>query len=260
MTIFTEDDLRTELHKEADKAVWVTEEGWWAVRRRIVRRRRYRAGAVVFAAAGVMGLVLGLVVPAGHHSSPQQVLMRPVSYQQACKSEPNVCQPGISGRVPAILYRPLHLPRVVAGQGCPVTPGANSSDPYVSGQQYGGAGPVWMVLGDRGDPSRGISVLGNPETPGWLAAENVWLVAPGYQGPFTVRGARLDGQGTVGFGGSPTSATFVEPPAPDPNSSNGWRFPPGTIWVTGPGCYVFQIDGTSFGETVVIDMQPPLAG
>lgn len=61
-----------------------------------------------------------------------------------------------------------HLPHVVAGESCPITPGASSTDPYVFGQQYGGGGPVWMVLGDRGDPSRGTSVLGNPETPGWL--------------------------------------------------------------------------------------------
>jgi hypothetical protein len=88
----------------------------------------------------------------------------------------------------------------------------------------------------------------------------VWLVAPGYQGPFTIRGMRLDGRGTVGFGGTPTSAAFVEPPAPDINSSNGWRFPPGTIWVTTPGCYGFQIDGTSFSETVVVAMQPPTHG
>jgi hypothetical protein len=41
-------------------------------------------------------------------------------------------------------------------------------DPYVIGQQYGGAGPVWMVLGDRGDPSRGTSVLGTPKLPAGL--------------------------------------------------------------------------------------------
>jgi hypothetical protein len=125
----------------------------------------------------------------------------------------------------------------------------------VSGQQYG-RGPVWMELGDRGVPSRGRSVLGNPGVPGWLAAENVWLVSPDYQGPFTVRGVRLDGRGTVGIGGTPGNAAFVEPPAPaDPNTVNGWRTPPGTIWVTSPGCYAFQIDGTSFSETIVIDMR-----
>jgi len=184
--------------------------------------------------------------------------MTPLSYQQACSREPNVCRPGTTGAVPAVLYRTLHLPGVAPGQSCPATPGGNSSNPYVAGQQYG-AGPVWMELGDRGHPSRGISVLGNPDTPGWHAAENVWLVAPGYQGPFTVRGARIDGRGTVGFGGAPTSAAFVEPPAPDPNSSRGWRFPPGTIWVTTPGCYGFQIDGTSFSEVVVIDMRAPVS-
>jgi hypothetical protein len=34
-----------------------------------------------------------------------------------------------------------------------------------------------LVLRDGGDPGREISVPGNPLTPGWLAAENVWLVA-----------------------------------------------------------------------------------
>ena len=260
MTTFTEDDLRTALHEEADRAVWASEEAWPIIRRRIIRRR-YRAGATVLAGAVVAGtLALGLLLPNGPLAPPQRLLIRPVSYQQACSSEPHVCQPGISGSIPATLFPPLHLPQVVAGESCPVTPGVNSTDPYVIGQQYGGAGPVWMVLGDRGDTSRGTSVLGNPKTPGWLAAENVWLVAPGYQGPFTVRGMRLAGRGTVGFGGMPTSAAFVEPPAPDPNSSNGWRFPPGAIWVTSPGCYGFQIDGTSFTETVVIEMQPPSAG
>ncbi|MGH9054563.1 MAG: hypothetical protein ACRDYY_01640 [Acidimicrobiales bacterium] len=260
MTTFTTGDLRTALHEEADKAVWAGEDVWPTIRRRIVRQRRYRAGTTVLIAAGVVGLVLGLLLPNSPQTPSQRFLIRPVSYQQACSSEPNVCQPGIGGSIPATLFPPLQLPRVAPGASCPVTPGSNSTDQYVSGQQYGGAGPVWMVLGDQGDPSRGTSVLGNPETPGWLAAENVWLVAPGYQGPFTVRGAGLDGRGTVGFGGTPTTSAFVEPPAPDPNSSDGWRFPPGTIWVTNPGCYGFQIDGTSFSQTVVIDMQPPSAG
>jgi hypothetical protein len=254
MTTFsTEDDLRTALREEASQAALPGEDIWVAVRRRIFRRRRYRAGATLLVTAGAAAVVVGLVVPTGPSPS-RRGLMQPVSYQQACSSEPNVCQPGTTGALPAVLYRTLHLPGIAAGQTCPVTPGGNSSNPYVTGQQYG-AGPVWMELGDRGDPSRGISVLGNPNPRDWHGLENVWLVAPGYQGPFTVRGARIDGQGTVGFGGAPTSAAFVEPPGPDPNSSNGWRFPPGTIWVTTPGCYAFQIDGTSFSEIVVIDMQ-----
>jgi hypothetical protein len=261
MTTFTEDDLRRALHQAAERTDWPSEEAWPSIRRKIHRQRRHRAGTTVLAAAAAAtGLVLGLVLPDGHQAPSQHRLLRPVSYQQACSSEPNVCQPGTSGTIPARLFPPLRLPRVAAGESCPVTPGVMSTDPYVGGQQYGGAGPVWMILGDRGDPSRGMSVLGSPGTPGWLAAENVWLVAPGYQGPFTVRGGRLDGRGTVRFGGTPASTAFVEPSAPDPNSTNGWRFPPGTIWVTSAGCYGFQINGTSFSETVVIDMQPPPDG
>jgi hypothetical protein len=254
MTMYsTEDDLRTALREEATQAALPAEDIWVAARRRIVRRRRYRAGATLLVTAGAAAVVVSLVVPTG--SSPSHQELVPVSYQQACSSEPNVCRRGTTGAVPALLYRTLHLPGIEPGQSCPVTPGVNSTSPYVFGQQYG-AGPVWMELGNRGDPNRGISIVGNPKTPGWAALENAWLVAPGYQGPFTVRGARIDGQGAVDFGGAPTSAAFVEPPAPDdPNNSNGWRFPPGTIWVTTPGCYAFQIDGTSFSEIVVIDMQ-----
>jgi hypothetical protein len=43
-----------------------------------------------------------------------------------------------------------------------------------------------------------------------------------------VRGARLDGRGTAGIG-TPGNAAFVEPLA-------------------------FQIDGTSFSETIVVDL------
>jgi hypothetical protein len=118
-----------------------------------------------------------------------------------------------SGTIPARLFPQLRLPRVTTGESCPVTPGVMSTDPYVGGQQYGGSGPVWVVLGDRGDRIRGMSVLGNPEAPGGPAAENVWLFTPGYPGPFTVRGGRLDGRGAVRFGGTPASTAFVEPPA-----------------------------------------------
>lgn len=163
MTTFTEDDLRTALHQAAGKADWPSEEAWRSIRRKIRRRRRHRAGTTVLAVAA--GLVLGVVLPDGHQAPSQHQRLRPVSYQQACSSEPNVCQPGASGTIPARLFPPLRLPRVTADESCPVTPGVMSTDPYVGGQQYGGAGPVWMVLGDHSDPSRGTSVLGTPQTP-----------------------------------------------------------------------------------------------
>jgi hypothetical protein len=76
----------------------------------------------VLAAAAVAGLVLGLVLPGGHPAPSQHQLLRPVSFQVACKSEPNVCQPGTRGTIPARLFPPLRLPRVAAGESCPVTP------------------------------------------------------------------------------------------------------------------------------------------
>ncbi len=200
------------------------------------------------------GLTVGLTLASAGHPA-RGVAVVPASYQQACAAEPGVCRSGVRGAIPAALTRQLHLSRV-AGAACPVTPGTNYAGPYVVGQRYG-TGPAWMVLGDRGDPARGVSVLGQPGQPGWLAAENVLLIGKGYQGPLSVRGVRLDGPGEASFGIAETT-TFIEPPAPgDANDHDGYRTPPATIWVRTPGCYAFQINGERFTETIVISMTAP---
>jgi hypothetical protein len=180
----------------------------------------------------------------------------PVSYQQACAHEPGACAVGAAGPVPATLGRPLRLPAVASRQACPVTVGENARNGYVFGLQYG-KGPVSMIIGNRGEPGRGVAILGTTPLPGWYALENVWLSGPDYQGPFMVRGQRLDGPGSASFGGaSPAMAAFVEPPGPDANANGRYRTPPGSIWIQQPGCYGFQIDGLSFSETIVIDVLP----
>jgi hypothetical protein len=169
--------------------------------------------AVVLAAGVPVGLTLA---PAGGPAPGAAVV--PASYQQACAAEPGVCRPGVRGTVPAALTRQPRLSHA-AGAACPVTPGTNYAGPYVVGQRYG-TGPAWMVLGDRGDPERGVSVLGRPDQPGWLAAENVLLIGKGYQGPLSVRGVRLDGPGVASFGTTETTTTDTARPPPPSGSGH----------------------------------------
>lgn len=137
-----------------------------------------------------------------------------------------------------------------------MTPGENARNGYIGGLQFG-SGPVSMITGNRGEPGCGIAILGTTQLPGWYALKSVWLSGPGSQGPFMVRGQRLDGPGSARFGGSsPAMAAFVEPPGPDANTNGPYRTPPGSIWIQEPGCYGFQIDGLSFSETIVIDVLP----
>lgn len=255
MSRYTEPDLRAALKSEAAGAPDPADI-WPGVQRRIVRRRALARAGAVLAIAAVVAVALETGWPALSPTRGQPVLIQPASYQQACAREPGACAADAAGPVPAILDRPLHLPTVARGEACSVTPGQNARNGYVFGLQFG-SGPVSMIIGNRGDPGHGTVILGTTQLPGWYALENVWLSGPGYQGPFMVRGQRLDGPGPVGFGGSsPAMAAFIEPPGPDANTNGPYRTPPGSIWIQQPGCYGFQIDGLSFSETIVIDALP----
>lgn len=252
MTHYTEDDLRSALRDEATAAPLIVDT-WAGLRRRMKRRRRAQAGVALVGALSVLAVLIG-VNASSQHLHPQSLL--PASYEQACAAEPDVCPADSRGKIPSDLYPPLQLPRIPTSRRCPVTPGKDATNGYVFGLQFG-RGSVHMVLGNRGDPAQGTSVLGTTQQPGWFAFENVWLVDPTYNGPFTVRGTRIDGAGTVAFGGSPELGAYVEPPGPDPNTHDGYRTPPGTIWVSTPGCYGFQINGDGFTETVIIRATAP---
>lgn len=256
MSLGTERDLRAALKSEAAAAPSPADI-WPGVRQRIARRRALARAGAAFALAAATLAALETGWPAGSPTTlGQSALIQPASYQQACAREPGACAVGASGPVPAILHRALHLPAVARDQGCPVTAGQNARNGYVGGLQFG-SGPVSMIIGNRGDPGHGTVILGTTQVPGWYALENVWLSEPGYQGPFMVRGQRLDRPGSVGFGGSsPVMTAFVEPPGPDPNANGPYRTPPGSVWIQQPGCYGFQIDGLSFSETIVIDALP----
>ena len=79
-----------------------------------------------------------------------------------------------------------------------------------------------------------------------------------YEGPILIRGRRVDGASAVGFGEGHVPYDELQLLAP----GQGAATPRGTgrEWFTftrvqGPGCYAYQVDGTSLSEVVVFRVQ-----
>jgi hypothetical protein len=89
----------------------------------------------------------------------------------------------------------------------------------------------------------------------------LWVAAPDYDGPILIRGGRVNGQGGVGFnmnGGGPPLAELQMPPGSEPTRINrgGYRAWPSYTRVRRPGCYAYQVDGTSFSYAIVFRAEP----
>jgi hypothetical protein len=180
----------------------------------------------------------------------QQGLDLPATYQEACAQE-SVCLPGTTGRIPAALDRPLHLPTVARGERCPTTTGHHDHTPLFDGIALG-TGLVRPLIAMGGDPRHGTTVAAPTQYPGWIAFKTLWFSVPRYQGPFVIRGKRLDRTWLLEFGGSPTPGPLVIPPGPTINSRAGYRTAPGGTWVNQPGCYGWQVDGLDFSDVIVV--------
>ena len=129
------------------------------------------------------------------------------------------------------LRRPLHLPHLRPHQRCPTSPSRSAPRSWSSQTLYG-RGPVYLVgvLGVRG---KTIQVdFSTSDRLGWSGEKTPWAVSRSYDGPFLVRGARMSDYGSP----------------PDPN----FRFLASTTLFRAPGCYAYQIDGTSFSKIVVV--------
>jgi hypothetical protein len=167
-----------------------------------------------------------------------------------------VASPASRSRVS--LNRPLHLPRLAPGAACPVSH-VDSTVPF--GSRFGtgaglGTGPAYPVGFSTGVLQ--LAPATNFDSHSWAGQKVLWLVLPSYRGPVLIRGARLDGNALVRFqsgnlppaqltiptytrGGQPSGVT---PPA-------GTRYVPSYTRLRVPGCYAYQIDGTSFSRVIV---------
>src|SRR5439155_15327929 len=151
------------------------------------------------------------------------------------------------------LRRPLHVPTVATGARCPVS----SVDPRVPWARIRilgiGRGPVYPGLGAHSGllwATRDVQ-SGGP----WFGDKVFWFALPSYRGPILIRGRRLDGPQIVRFGGGKLPAAELRI---ERGESVSWQGqPPGSrgvasgVRVRTPGCYGFQIDGTSFSRVVV---------
>jgi hypothetical protein len=153
---------------------------------------------------------------------------------------------------PADLHRPLHLPKLKPHQRCPLAPAADPG----TGRILNGRGPVYLI--GVGAAPRGVVDISQSarDALGWRGQKTPWAIDRSYDGPLLVRGARIDGRGSLrfayGYGEHrrelswPSGADQGQPADPR------FRFLASLTLFRGAGCYAFQVDGTTFSEVVVV--------
>ena len=155
------------------------------------------------------------------------------------------------------LHRALDFPPVAAGAPCPVTEGRRPNPDVAIAL---GSGPAYPVLGfedNRAPPDpKAVVPLYRDERRGrayWH--KTLWAVDPNYDGPVLIRARGLDPTQLVQFakpsgtpGGSAQQAGELEFRR---ERADSWRYGPSVTILPGPGCYAFQVDGTTFSEVIV---------
>ncbi len=157
-----------------------------------------------------------------------------------------------SGVWTSLEQRPLKLASLAPGAACPISASRQASAFNVTGQ-----GPIFLI--QPGTIHYGKGKL----TDGWYDVKAPWLSAPDYTGPALIRGRQLDGPNGVRFvrngphttGGLPFLQFPIVTGISSPDLEAGWRFQSAGIGFRAPGCYGFQVDGTSFSTTIVIEAQ-----
>jgi hypothetical protein len=179
---------------------------------------------------------------------------RTPTYSQICEEEGSVCSRFTTGSVPLwLIHRPLHFATVRTGGTCPVSRGKVMSGRYINGVAFG-PGPVRLLVAmEIGNLLAGYVDLLPSDTPGWFAFKTTWVVAPSYQGPIIVRAKKIDGPGRAALLAGASAGPLVVPPGPTVNDHLGSRTAPVGTYVSGPGCFAFQVDGKGFDEHIVIN-------
>jgi hypothetical protein len=112
-----------------------------------------------------------------------------------------------------------------------------------------GSGPVYVT-----PPA--VKLSGAPLEQGYSVVRVVWVSAPEYTGPLTIRNRANPAAGVL-FRGQGTEATDtldlpVEPWARHRDQLEGSREWPAYLLVPGPGCYLLEVQGDSFVEPLSI--------
>ncbi|MEJ3745081.1 hypothetical protein WEI85_17510 [Actinomycetes bacterium KLBMP 9797] len=155
-------------------------------------------------------------------------------------------------RPPATTGPPLRLPTVDADAPCPVTPSRPWSGAGVATAVLGD-GPLYPVA-DYFQPGPVLRLRDDDRLPDGGYTKKVRWIGSGYTGPVLVRAARIDGAGSASVTFSYTGERrdggyYAELRAPDSDL-------PATTTVSGPGCYAYQVDGTTFTTTIIFQATP----
>mgnify|MGYP007135460385 CR=1 FL=1 len=160
--------------------------------------------------------------------------------------------------------RPVHLPSLKPGTPCPTTHGSfviPHFDPLL------GKGPVYAdFFGGKSlaeTTEKGIldyvSSFGDGSQ--WGGQKVLWFINPTYRGPVLIRGGQLDGVHGMRFNGGTEQQSYSSPAAETSLLSElrligGGAGEPWPDWGTytrlqAPGCYAYQVDGTTFSYLII---------
>ena len=84
----------------------------------------------------------------------------------------------------------------------------------------------------------------------WSGNKVLW-VARRYRGPVLIRGRQLDGPNELRFGLSHVPGREMRLSSVGGRSPGGWQNRPSTTRLRVPGCYAWQVDGTTFSRVIV---------
>ena len=198
---------------------------------RNLRVRRSQLALVVLTGTFAMALAgcpaaSTLHPPSTTSTAVGRTLAIPLTVEGRCAS--GVCQL----QVPSTLRQPpLRFPVVAKGASCPASTGEPVTHPGMGGVALGEGEVTVTTNGLKAD----------------------WVISPSYAGWVIVRAKRLDGDGPTAALGEATAGPVVIPRGPTSNTFAGWRGQPSGTYVKGPGCYGFQVDGSSFREEIVVE-------
>jgi hypothetical protein len=198
-----------------------------------------------------LGTLFAAVALAAAYPPPSSQGLRPGSYAWICgdPAEGPVADEAIChGHAPARLRRRLRIPTIAPGDACPRSPAGRVYKDFGIALGRGPAYPVPFADGTYHFDSA-------PSAGGWLFAKVLWIVRPGYRGPLLIRGRQLDGTNWLGFEyGAHPFADLQIPPVT--GGFRGWRDTATYTRLRGPGCYGYQIDGTTFSRVIVFSAEP----
>jgi hypothetical protein len=190
----------------------------------------------------MLAMLAACIGPAGSPTASRSGTPTSPGTPSATASEP--------AQVAALLARAMRLPSLAPGATCPRgTP--TSRSPFVQPADATGFGtaplyPIGMYM--NYDATLHLRDT-TPSPDGLYEVKVVWANVP-YQGPVVVRVGRLDGpgRGLVRIHDTPDASVGDAVVFPLNGAVGDW---PSSTFVSGPGCYGYQIDGAAFTEVVV---------